>query len=544
MEDKKTEFNSLKTRQDVANILGIKERSLRYFLYRIRPERMYHTFYIPKRNGDKRMISAPYEKLNNIQKKLAIVLSDAYKPKVCTYGFVEGKSHISNAEQHAQKRIILNIDLKDFFSQIHFGRVCGMLMAKPYCLGREAAITIAQLACYKGRLPQGAPSSPVITNMVCRSLDTQMINLAKKYSCTYTRYADDITLSTYAKSFPEEIVQILNGKVQIGSKLQKLLDEQSFEVNPNKITLRYNTNHQEVTGLTVNSFPNLQRSYIKNIRAALYQCQKNGIYAAAQSYVQLGLCKNENIKSMINDPENDAIVEAWYITVLKGKIGYIGQVKGKKSATFLALAEKLNKICEEEIFDVSALHGMELLAQNNVFVLQDESGIQGSGFYLKNVGLVTSYHVVSNREFFRVYKYTDYPSLRYGVVSLELGDCKSDASLDYAVFNIAYRGSTENQLEIGDSRSLHVGDSVTIIGYPNFMQGDSPYIQSCTVTSITKLFNEPFYTVSGRIVHGASGGVVLDANKKVVGIIKGGVESMSQSDDTDKQGFIPIHLVI
>ena len=117
------QFGALKTREDVANILGIKEKSLRYFLYKKRPENMYYSFEVPKKGGTKRKISAPEAQLKEIQRKLNEVLSVIYKPKVCAYGFISGKSILENASQHVNRRVVLNVDLKDFFAQIHFGRV-------------------------------------------------------------------------------------------------------------------------------------------------------------------------------------------------------------------------------------------------------------------------------------------------------------------------------------------------------------------------------------------------------------------------------------
>ncbi len=83
-------FHKLKTREDVAQILGIKDTSLRYFLYKRRPENMYSSFSIPKRDGTMRQISAPAKQLKTIQQKLAAILAQVYKPKVCAYGFIPG----------------------------------------------------------------------------------------------------------------------------------------------------------------------------------------------------------------------------------------------------------------------------------------------------------------------------------------------------------------------------------------------------------------------------------------------------------------------
>lgn len=115
----KEAFFQLKTRDDVASILGISERSLRYFLYKIRPENMYHTFKVPKKDGATREIAAPEKRLKMIQRKLADVLSAVYEPKVCAYGFITEKSNIGNAAQHVKKSLVFNIDFG--FREIHDG---------------------------------------------------------------------------------------------------------------------------------------------------------------------------------------------------------------------------------------------------------------------------------------------------------------------------------------------------------------------------------------------------------------------------------------
>lgn len=111
----RAKFSQLKTREDVAELLEISDRSLRYFLYKRRPETMYRTFEIPKKNGEMRKISAPQNQLKQIQKKLAHILAVVYTPKICAYGFILGRNHVDNSRKHLKKRLIFNIDLQDFF---------------------------------------------------------------------------------------------------------------------------------------------------------------------------------------------------------------------------------------------------------------------------------------------------------------------------------------------------------------------------------------------------------------------------------------------
>ena len=544
-EEIKKLFYSLKTREDVANLLEITDKSLRYFLYKVRPENMYHSFTIPKKDGSLRIISAPCRELLAIQRKLSQVLSMVYEPKPCAFGFVNGKNHIDNARHHINRRSVFNIDLKDFFTQIHFGRVRGMLINKPYCIGTEAATTISQIACLNAHLPQGAPSSPIITNMILSSLDNALMHLAKKTNCFYTRYADDITFSTYKHSLDKSIVVNEGGNITIGDSLAKILKNNSFEVNEAKISLRSHNARQEVTGLTVNRFPNTRRSYTKQLRAIIHNCEKYGIYDAAKFYIQKGFCKNHTISSQIDNPDAEDIVTNWFKRVLIGKTHYIKQVKGSQNLPFLSFAKRINELFDETIFDISFLDFFGNSIKNSVFVLEDPcSGNQGSGFYIPNIGIITSYHVTENGGFYQVYPYEANKGKTYGMIGKDINELSSDKDIDYAIYKPVFSLNDNLTFKCGNSRNLKIGDSVTIIGYPNYQAGNSPYIQSCTITSTKKYFNGPLYTVSGRIVHGASGGIVLNSQYEAVGIIKGGIESFDEDDHTESDGFVPLYLAL
>lgn len=545
--DIKQRFLELETRKDVAALLGIPERSLRFFLYKRRPENMYFTFEIPKKDGSKREISAPKKELKTIQRKLAAVLSAVYDPKVCVYGFVMGRNNIENAEHHVSRRLVFNIDLKDFFSQIHFGRVRGMLMSKPYCIKEEAATTIAQIACFNGRLPQGAPSSPIITNMISAPLDNALMRLAKKTDCIYTRYADDITFSTYKPVFNESIVRVENGIVLIGEDLRKILEKNSFEVNTQKITLRSRIYRQEVTGLTVNRFPNLRRDYIKQLRAILHSCEKYGVYNAAKVYIEKGLCKNPEMHELLKDPDTEKAIVAWFKLVLVGKVRYIKQVKGNNNLTYLAYAKKVNEVFGESIFDLSFLNTFDNTVKNSVFILEHDEGesfIQGSAFYLSGIGLLTSYHVTEGGGLFNVFNVDTYNNASLGIIGKGHNEIASDINIDYALYKPPFPIKDDLTFKYGDSRCIKIGDQVTIIGYPNHQKGNSPYIQPCTITSEKNYLGAPFFTVSGRIIHGASGGIVINTNNEAIGIIKGGIVSFSEDDLNENQGFVPLHLAL
>ena len=170
-----TAFSSIKSRSDLADYLHIPPSKLAYILFKRGVESYYTEFDIPKKSGDSRRICAPTGDLKAVQRQLANALWEhqksvyeelGIKPNI-SHAFEEGKSIITNAKIHRNKRFVLNVDLKDFFDSIHIGRVCGFFEKNKYFnLPHGAAVTIAQLACYQGKLPQGAPTSPIITNLI------------------------------------------------------------------------------------------------------------------------------------------------------------------------------------------------------------------------------------------------------------------------------------------------------------------------------------------------------------------------------------------
>ena len=525
-------FYNLKTGVDVANILEIDFKSLRYF-----------EFEILKKKGGTRKINAPVRELKYLQRKLAYILNKIYVPKICTNGFIEERNIKTNAVKHIKQKNLLNIDLKDFFSQIHFGRIKGMLMSKPYEIGEEAAQYIAQLVCNNSILPQGAPSSPIITNMICSPLDTQLIRLSKKYKCIYSRYADDITFSTYNANFDKAIVinDPKNQNVILGKELKEIIKKNGFEVNEQKIFLNSYKERQEVTGVVVNKKLNVKREYIKNIRAILNKCEKNGVYNTAKDYINKGFCKNKKIENNKENPKYEIVINNWFKEVLKGKLNHIAFIRGRNDKVFLKYAEQFNKIFKEAIFDIDEQRELNDILQN-VFVIESQAeDRQGSGFLLKNYGIVTSYHVTEDNEFYNVYKYNLYKEQKYSIISNQINFVNGDKCIDYAIYKSKEQ---EKGLQLGDSKKLKIGDEVTIIGYPNFQKGDTYNRQKRRISGERTFLGAPLYTIDGIICHGASGGAVLDCSNKVVGIIKAGIENMATDQNNVNQGFIPIHLVI
>lgn len=539
-------FYELNTRKDVADLLNINDKDLIYYLYRLRPENMYMEFKIPKRNGDFRNINAPNSQLKSVQRKLAYILNLIYRVKPAVYGFVVNRNIIMNAQRHTHKKVILNIDLKDFFTNINFGRVRGMLIKKPYGIGEKAATVIAQIACCNGVLPQGAPTSPIITNMICSPLDTQLTKLAKQYKMIYTRYADDISFSTTMASLPKEIVFVdEENKVTISHKIKNTIESNGFYINTNKIHLNRYVERQEVTGLVVNEFANVKRQYIKVLRAILFECKKKGVLYAAKRYIEEGNYVRKYIIKLLEQPDKEQLIEEWFKAVIIGKIRFIASVKGYKHPTFIKYAQECNMIFKNNIFNVANLKCQINEIYNNVVVIErDDKYRKGTGFYLKDYGLITSFFVTQDDDdhYYKAYYYDKDGDESIENILTDSNCIVKDKNSDYAIYNSCLK--KDRTLELGNSTCLKVGDKITIVGYPDFLKGNMPYIQEGKITSIKSNYHgTSLYTVSARIVHGACGGPVLDSQNKVVGIIKGGIEDYTDKGTCITQGFVPVHLI-
>lgn len=329
-------FLSLKNPRDISKLLEVPHGLLTYHLYKVPNSQKYEQFYILKKSGGSRKISSPVTAIKIIQRKLSQVLYSAYKPKAPVHGFIPGRSIVTNAEQHVRKRYVFNIDIANFFDSIHFGRVRGVFMKPPYNLSADVSTVLAQICCFDNKLPQGAPTSPVISNMVCARLDSQLRLLAKEKSCTYTRYADDITFSTSLPRFPTAIACRVDEQdtISIGENLVSIIEGNGFRINFGKVRLQHRTQRQEVTGLTVNQFPNVDRDFVREISSMLYMWQEFGLISAHQEYIQKCVKRLKEKNKEISDEEISEIEFPFFEEVLRGKINFLRMVRGKDNSLY------------------------------------------------------------------------------------------------------------------------------------------------------------------------------------------------------------------
>lgn len=273
-------ISDIESREQLAFLLNIPLSKLTYLLYVKRIDNCYTSFDIKKKNNGVRVISAPNEDLKDIQRKLGYLLELHHKAFLkeknidnkISHGFEKNKSIITNAAVHRNNKYILSIDIKNFFDSIHFGRVRGFFNKNiEFNLPLDMATVMAQLVCYKGVLPQGAPTSPIVSNLICNILDIRILNLVKKYRMNYTRYADDMTFSTNDRCIVDNYDGILE---EIANELGKF----GLHINDKKTRLIYKDSRQEVTGLVVNKIINVNRHYCKKTRAMAENLYRKGSF--------------------------------------------------------------------------------------------------------------------------------------------------------------------------------------------------------------------------------------------------------------------------
>ncbi len=208
-------------------------------------------------------------------------------------------------------------------------------MGKPYYLPNEVATFLAQICCFDNQLPQGAPTSPIISNMICAKMDSQLQHLAQEYRCFYTRYADDMTFSTSLREFPSSIAIIKSlTEVEVGEELEEIIDSNGFRINYLKIRMQQIFRREQVTGLTVNEFPNVRRNYVRQIRAMLYAWDKFGLTNAEKDFFTKHDDKHRN-------PDREL---PSYKQIVKGKIQFLGMVRKKDNNIFKRFEKKYKEL--------------------------------------------------------------------------------------------------------------------------------------------------------------------------------------------------------
>lgn len=539
-----TNLSSLKNFEDVANILGINKEQLKSIIV-YNKKNNYTEFEISKKNGSKRIIHKPTDTLMELQRKLTEILYQNFSSHINAHGFVPSKDIVTNAEIHVGKKYVLNLDLENFFENISYARVSNMFL-RYFKLVPKVAHTLANICCHPdGYLPQGAPTSPIISNIISKTMDKELTSLAKRVpTARYSRYADDITFSSNIP-FPMQFIEIDSRLPIISSTLIKVITDNGFTINNQKIRLQTSKEHQEVTGITVNKKLNVKRKYIRQIRAMLHSVEQN------INNLDIPISKF-NAKYPFRNKQYSEEIDMF--KVLKGMITHVGHVKGNNDSVFIKLATRFNNLVET--IPISSVTTIKILSPNklyedNVFIIESKKDItyydeeeneiisigygQGTGFYLKGVGLITNYHVleyvinaidsgskIAAPPFnIRYFKGNSYEISHYAKITHY--DIKKDIAIlepeDIDINNVGLEAS---------SKTIAQGEFVRLLGFPEYSEKDELKISDGTIDRSVYVKKNLRYEIAQTIFQGNSGGPLMNSKNEVIGVAVRGTSVPSQ----------------
>jgi RNA-directed DNA polymerase len=495
---------------DIAHFFGVSQSRLLFHLYSGRRP-AYSRFTIRKAAGGSRQIASPPPLIRSMQTKLLRCINGVARPKPSVHGFTHDRSVKTNAKAHLDARWLLNLDLLDFFPSIHFGRVRGVFLRRPFFFPPSVAAVLSHICCFQRILPQGAPTSPAISNLICRGLDRDLARFARADDCRYTRYADDITFSTKNDRFHSDTVLSPSRLQQpmLGDALLHLLSAHGFQPNVGKTRLRGRSERQEVTGVVINEKLNVPRSFVRNLRSILHDCEVRGL-SVADTHFRMTI----DHKSRLGSPPS---LERH----TRGKLAYLRMIRGDADDVYLGLAIRAERVLPARKTQGVVIHGAPAcearFLKTAIFIVigRDAKGnilSEGTAFAMKDIGIATARHVFADA----------------ACVSWELRP-SFEPSTAYPIRGIRFLTDYDLVVVETPARSfaclrrsnetVAVGDSVTLAGYPAWLTpADSLLISAGRVIQTKTAGGTDYILIDAAIRGGNSGGPLLARNGTVLGV--------------------------
>ena len=366
-------------------------------------------------------------------------------------------------------------------------------------------------------LPQGAPTSPIVSNMICLKLDISLLQIAKKYHVTYTRYADDITFSCNRKTLMENIIPLITDAI----------NDNGFDVNIDKTRTSYKYNSQKITGLKVNEFLNVDRKYIRQLNSQLYAWDKHG-YDNAQ----------DHFSSKYDVKHRGSKKGSEFLNVLYGRLTFLKYIRGAENEIFIKLAKKFNTLflkdhvlfkkigninkltynntndLTEKLFTVDFTDKDGFTSYGTAFILHEfpylitcshvVGKVKGTGY--DNTGMITVINHKYQKEEVKLIEAHDH----YDIAILELPDFLKNR---YTLFNSSLYKSSFNDVERFQK--------IKYYGFPDYNFGDTYSKTEADITNIRVSSCRNYIEIDKTIKAGNSGGPVL-LNDKVIGLCTNG----------------------
>ena len=311
---KNQRFCRLRSVNELCYILKVDKRRL--ILMTKQPR--YKSFSVPKKGGGERHIETPSPTLKKIQHQLNTYLQSVYyfEKSRAAYGFVVGvrndedrRNVVSNASKHLNRPFLLNLDLKDFFHTVKKKQVLEIFEGSPFEFVHDLPGILTKLTVYKGRLPMGAPTSPVLSNLACRQLDEQILSYSQENQWEYTRYADDISISSQTEISSQHI-----------DHLRGLIQANHFKVNEKKVKVYGPEDEKVVTGLLLRQKVELAPGYVEELQQDLHKLRS--VMEVQNFQGQLGAKWVDEFKLQV-----------------RGRVNFAGFVLGKRNQIYLDMKD-------------------------------------------------------------------------------------------------------------------------------------------------------------------------------------------------------------
>lgn len=528
--DRAISFRSIESRDQLAQYCGVPLHTLTMFAYADHIS-FYRDWFVQKRNGlGRRRISSPVASLKRIQRTIMGGLKESYRPLSCVYGYVDNKNVAQNALMHTKKKTVLTLDLEDFFPSITSRRVYG-LFNKFLGFNSEVSSTLTGLVTHEGVLPQGAPTSPIISNMICYKMDKALLNYCAAHHLTYSRYADDLIFSSTSSYSMACLLDRSEGRpASLSAFLVETITNNGFKINQNKTHIANQGSRQLVNGIVVNVKCNMLRSEYRSIRAMFHIWEKCGYFQAVKKYLR---AKPQYRDKLLFDGE--IVSESVFIRHIRGRLDYYSLVVGSNGRPsdpmiklwtmfYLQTGEKVPYVTYEMssalityVYDSVAPSSGEIATCG-----ADASAVLCRGFIL------TCRHCIPQ----------DHTDAYGNPVQVEIrlpngkgASVNSGSFKSYCGFDFAYaplNGCDIQQVNLVNlDYCLQPGEEVTAVGYAGGRV--SPYRVNAAVRPDTHKDGE--LTVDRAFIKGMSGGPVFNSRHELIGIVTQGSSESSYARD-------------
>lgn len=496
-----------------------------YGVLKLPDEQKYTEYNLKQKNGKIRLIERPINQdLLLIQKTLAKELYSKYEdylPK-SSHGFVKNRSIITNAKEHlkGKHKIVVKLDIKDFFPSITYQRVYKLMMNLYNFTLSSSGMAFASFLTRKGHLPQGAPSSPVISNMICKKMDNTLFKYAKSHNAIYTRYADDITFSLNSEDslafFIKETKSKQNPHI-VHEYIQTVIFNNGFELNHKKTKVISDNLSQNICGISIGKNKiSVKRHYLLDLRHKIHECEK---------------------RNVIPGPS------------IIGKLSFLRQINGVDNKNTIKYCSKVNELTTPPFPDSDFKKEHEFryaIKKYLVYVdLLTPSHDYGTAFF-SNGYLVTSAHVVEKSPFEHddTKRFVDFFDIFYyayernAFKSKKLRILIKELYLWNEIVFVKFDGIEKFQnknLPLNGKINKNDSDSVICLGMMGIKTSRelTPGFKKTQIISTADRIRSFCYVLTdGTIYKGMSGGPLIDTNSfKVCGVNYIGQTPGQKSED-------------